>query len=175
MNIRLAVPFLLTLIPGIAGAQSLQAAGGLTVKDPGTVVSAGLGFSPASRLDVVVSIERIHQPTRTEQFSGGTVVTRGGTMTFLAGEIRASLLPPGRVTPFVVAGLGAGVSRPNVNSQFPDAVQNDLRVIYAGGGIRIPAGPHFSVTADARIMLGIEGSDSLVATWPIRAGVIWRF
>ena len=96
-------------------------------------------------------------------------------MTFVAGEIRASLFPRDRMTPFLVAGIGAGVSRPNVNSEFPNAVRNDLRVVYAGGGIRVPVTRQLSVLADVRCALGVEGGDGLMATWPIRAGIIWRF
>jgi hypothetical protein len=179
-----AMPFL--LVPAAAVAQtpgasnsgrvSLQAAAGVTVKYPGHTVSAGLGFSPVSRLDLSVAAERLHVPT-SEQRSGDNSfgVTRGGTLTFVSGEIRISLFPPDRVSPFVLAGVGAGISRPNVNARFPVAVENDLRVVYLGGGLRVPLNRGLSLVADARALLGVEDADGIVGVWPVRAGVIWRF
>jgi hypothetical protein len=185
---RIAISVLFVLIPSVAAGQtpagtaanagrfSLKVAAGATVKDAGQVLSAGVAFSPVSRLDLNVGIERIYIPTRTEHFSdGGFGVHRGGTMTFASGEVRALLFPPNRLSPFVSAGFGAGVSRPNVNAQFPNAVRNDFHVVYAGGGVRIPLRGGFSVLADARIGLAAEGDEGILALWPLRAGVIWRF
>jgi hypothetical protein len=49
--------------------------------------------------------------------------------------------------------------------------QNDLRVLYAGGGVRVPLRQGFSVLGDARAMLALEGNDGILAIWPVRAGV----
>jgi hypothetical protein len=151
---------------------SLQVAAGptLTLVGGGNVLSAAFGYSPASRLELLLNIERTHLPF---QLYGSAV--RGGTLMFVSGELRLALLPPGRVSPFAIAGAGGGVSRPNVNATFPDRVQNDLRVLYLGGGIRVPLRRGVSLVGDVRCMLGLEGYDGILAVWPVRAGVAWRF
>jgi hypothetical protein len=84
-------------------------------------------------------------------------------------------LPSARVSPFAMLGIGAGVSRPTVNADFPDVVKNDLRVVYLGGGVRVALRGGFSILADARAMLAADGYDSVAGIWPVRAGVAWRF
>jgi hypothetical protein len=32
-----------------------------------------------------------------------------------------------------------------------------------------------SLVGDARCMLGLEGYDGILAVWPVRASVAWRF
>jgi hypothetical protein len=187
-----AVSLLLVLIPNVATGQtsiagsaasdarregrerlSLQVAAGpaLTlVGGGGNVLSAAFGYSPASRLELLLNVERTYVPFR---LYGSN--TRGGTLTFVSGELRVALLPGARVAPFAMAGVGGGVSRPNVNAEFPDRVRNDLRVLYIGGGVRVPLRRGFSLWGDARCMLGLEGYDGILAVWPVRAGVAWRF
>jgi hypothetical protein len=114
-------------------------------------------------------------PFRRDSFSDGFSVTRGGTLTLVSGEVRASLFPPDRVSPYVLAGIGAGVSRPTVNDVFPDPVENDLRAGYVGGGVRVPLRNGLSVFGDARAMLAVEGGDGIMGVLPVRAGVTWRF
>lgn len=96
-------------------------------------------------------------------------------MTFVGGELRLAVLPADRVSPYAIVGIGAGVSHPNVNAEFPDRVTNDLRVVYFGGGLRVPLGRRFSLLGDVRAMLALEGDEGLLAVWPVRAGVAWRF
>jgi hypothetical protein len=181
------------LVPGAARAQgtgpsfggtaadsgderfSFHFGGGPTVRGNGGVLSAAFGFSPASRVDLLVTVERDHLPFQRTFFERGYGVTRGGTMTFVSGELRASLRPKNRVSPLLLAGAGGGISRPTVNAQFPNVVKNDLRVAYVGGGVRVPLRGGLSVVADARAMLALEGDDSVIALWPVRAGVAWRF
>jgi hypothetical protein len=79
------------------------------------------------------------------------------------------------VSPFAIAGVGGGVSHPTVNAEFPVRIRNDLRVLYFGGGVRVPVRRGFSLLDDARAMLALEGSDGVMAVWPVRAGVAWRF
>ncbi len=190
-GMAVAVSLLFVLIPKVATSQtsaapaaapdtgregrerlSLQVAAGptLTLVGGGNVLSAAFGYSPASRLELLVNVERNHVPF---QMYGSS--TRGGTMTFVSGEVRLALLPTDRVAPFVMAGAGRGASRPNVNTAFPDRVTNDLRVLYIGGGVRVPLRRGFSLLADARCMLGLEGYDGVLGIWPVRAGVAWRF
>jgi hypothetical protein len=47
--------------------------------------------------------------------------SRGGTLMFVSGELRLALPPADLVSPFAIAGIGRGVSRPNVNAAFPTA------------------------------------------------------
>ena len=59
--------------------------------------------------------------------------------------------------------------------RFPIPSENDLRVVYFGGGLRVPIRGGLSVFGDARAMLALEGGDGLLGVWPVRAGVAWRF
>jgi hypothetical protein len=154
---------------------SLQVAAGPTLIGGGNVLSAALGYSPASRLELLLNIEQNHLPFQLNRFPDGYSATRGGTMTFVSGEVRLSLLPADRVSPFAIAGVGGGVSRPNVNAEFPDRVRNDLGVLYFGGGVRVPLRRGFNLVGDARAMLALEGYDGVLAVWPIRVGIAWRF
>ena len=167
---------------GSAGSErrerlSLQVAAGplLTASGGSNVLSAAFGYSPASRLELVLNMERGHVPFKLTRFTDGYSVSRGGTLTFVSGELRFALLPANRVSPFALVGAGGGVSRPTVNAYFPDRVRNDLRVLYVGGGVRVPFGRGFSLSGDARCMLGVEGYDGVLALWPVRVGVAWRF
>lgn len=154
---------------------SLQVGAGPLLNSGGHTLSAAFGFSPISRLDLVVQVERNHLPFQRDTFSDGFSITRGGTLTAVSGELRASVFPPDRVSPYGLAGIGGGVSRPTVNDAFPDPVENDLRVVYFGGGVRVPIRNGVSVFGDARAMLALEGGDGIMGVWPVRAGVAWRF
>ena len=154
---------------------SVQLAGGLTLIGGGNVLSTAFGYSPASRLELLLNVERNHLPFQLKRFTDGFSATRGGTMTFVSGELRLALLPADRMSPFAMAGAGGGVSRPNVNAEFPDRVRNELRVLYFGGGVRVPLRRGFSLLGDARAILALEGNDGVLAVWPVRVGVAWRF
>lgn len=165
--------------PGSASPEldrfSIQAGAGPLLQSGGHNLSATLGFSPLSRLDLLVSVERLHLPFKRETFGDVFSLTRGGTLTAVSGEIRVSLRPPHRVSPYGFAGFGGGVSRPTVNAEFPTAVENDLVVLYFGGGLRVPLAGGLSIFGDARAMMALETEDSVMGVWPVRAGVAWRF
>ena len=154
---------------------SLQVGAGPLLNSGGHAVSAAFGVSPISRVDLVVNVERDHLPFQRDTFGDGFSITRGGTLTSVSGEVRASVFPPHRVSPYGFAGIGGGMSRPTVNDAFPDPVENDLRVVYFGGGVRVPIRNGLSVFGDARAMLALEGGDGVLGVWPVRAGVAWRF
>ena len=154
---------------------SLQVAGGPTIRGGASVISAGVGYSPASRVELLLNVERIHQPSRFHYFENGFSASRGGTLTFVSGELRVSFLPQDRVSPFALVGGGGGISRPNVNATFPEAVRNDLRVMYVGGGVRVPLRHGLSLVGDARAMLALEGYDGVLGILPVRAAITWRF
>jgi hypothetical protein len=89
--------------------------------------------------------------------------------------MRFALLGRHRVGPYVLAGLAAGVSRPNVTPIFPTPVTNEVVASFFGGGMLFPLGDKVAVFADARMMLaaGTE-SDELIAVVPIRGGIAWH-
>jgi hypothetical protein len=173
---------LLLMIPAGASAQSttvpvggndkvsLHVAAGPTIVDPGNSVSAGIGFTPTPRLTLSVTASRDHLNYRRERLSS----FRGGTLATIAGEARVHLAPGKRVSPYVVGGMGWGVSRPNVEGPFDTRVTNAAQTLFAGGGLEIPLDRRLSVVADARFMFVAE-RDSLAAMVPVRVGVAWRF
>jgi hypothetical protein len=154
---------------------TFQLGAGPLLQSGGHNLSAAFGVSPASRLDLLVSVERNHLPFQRQTFTDGYSLTRGGTLTAVSGEVRLSFLPPHRVSPYGFAGLGGGVSRPTVNEAFPDEVKNDLRIVYFGGGVRVPIRGGFTVFGDARAMMALEGGDGIMGIWPVRVGGAWRF
>jgi opacity protein-like surface antigen len=177
MRVMFGVALSLVLVARTVSGQSLmiQGAAGPTVNDAGHSLSAGIGFSPTSHLTVLIDVEQAHLSSRfTSDGRGGGSAFRGGTFTLAAAELRASLRPHRRVSPYVLAGVGAGVSRPNVNHVFTDRITNRATAVFFGGGIDVPLQERFSVFADARIILGAE-VDVLIAIAPIRGGVAFRF
>ena len=163
--------------PGVANGQSVELFGsaGPTITDTGNSVAAGAGFSPTSRMTLVFNVERTHLSSRTTR--DGDVVSsfRGGTLLLGTAELRVAPFRRGRFGPYGLAGFAAGVSRPNVNAVFPDRVSNQVRAMFFGGGIEVPLGERMTVFADARMMVGAEGTDGMVAVAPVRAGIAWRF
>lgn len=141
---------------------TVQVGAGPLLQSGGHSLSAAFGFSPISHLDLVVNVERDHLPFQRETFTGGYSITRGGTLTTVSGEVRASLFPPHRVSPYGFAGMGGGVSRPTVNEAFPTPLENDLRAVYFGGGVRVPVRGGLTIFGDARVMMALEGRDGIL-------------
>ena len=175
----LCLMFSLFVASSMASAQSLVVHGsaGPTITDAGHSLAAGIGFSPNSRLTVLLGVERTHLSSRFTTDSRGHVISalRGGTITFAAAEVRATLLRRERVTPYLLGGFGVGVSRPNVNEVFTSRVTNQARVLFVGGGVQVPLRDRISVFGDVRMVFGAEGNEGIVAYAPLRAGVAWRF
>ena len=161
------------LAPALAAGQgpvSVNGAVGTQINDGGDNQSVSVGFSPHARWDLLINAERIHVPTETSQFGA----TRGGTSTFVSGEVRFVPLTVNRISPYVLASAGRGISRPNVNDIFPNPVENDAWLLFFGGGVRIPVTDRFSVFGDVRA--GIQGElDTIGALLPVRGGIAWRF
>lgn len=178
MRIIPGVLLLLSVIlPSSAAGQSFLVHGsaGPTMVDAGHSFAVGAGFSPASHVTVLFDLERTHLSSRVRSDGrGGFSAFRGGTMTMGAAELRVTLLSRDRITPYGLAGFGAGVSRPNVNEIFPEPRTNDVRAIFFGGGIHVPLRQQLSIFADARMIVGGEAGESL-AVAPLRAGLAWRF
>ena len=79
------------------------------------------------------------------------------------------------MSPYVLGGYAAGVSRPNVDEMFPHVVTNDARALFVGGGIQVPLGDRISAFGDIRMVFGVEGNEQILAFAPVRAGMAWRF
>jgi hypothetical protein len=180
MRVLCVVWLLVILVPSVVAAQSLpssvsiQAAAGPTVTDTGHHVSAAVGYTPISRVTIFLDVQRTHLASRVTRHERGFSGFRGGTMTAVSGEVRVGLWPVQRVTPYALAGLGAGVSRPTVNAMFPDRVTNDARFMFFGGGVHVPLRERLSVFGDARMLVGVEAGE-LLAMAPVRVGLAWRF
>lgn len=180
MRALYVVSLALALVPAVASAQSvapsvsIQAAAGPTIVDTGHHVSAGLGFSPMSRVTLLLNVERTQLSSRITHNERGSGAFRGGTLTAVSGEVRLALWPAQRVTPYVLAGLGVGVSKPTVNEAFPDVVTNDVRFTMFGGGVHVPLRERLSLFGDARLLVGAEAGETL-AIVPVRVGIAWNF
>ena len=169
--------WLILAVPVLAQGQSFVVHGsaGPTLVDRGYSAAAGAGWAPWSHVTVSFNLERTHLSSRlSSDGRGGVAGFRGGTLTLGTAELQLSLLGRARVTPYVLAGYAAGVSRPNVTATFPTNVSNDVRAVFAGGGIQVPLRPTLSVFADARMMIGEEAGELLAAA-PLRAGLRWWF
>lgn len=163
----------LLLSPAVARGQSFEGHGaiGPTMVDRGISASAGIGYTPTSRLTLIGAIDLTHLASRITP--GSTF--RGGTVVMGSGEIRVSLLGRDRVSPYVLAGFGAGVTRPNVNDLFTEPTTNAVRAVFAGVGLQVPLPRRaLSLFADGRMIVGDERSE-LLAIVPVRAGLSWRF
>jgi opacity protein-like surface antigen len=169
--------FSLLLVASAASGQSLLLHGsaGPTLIDSGFSAAGGIGFSPASRLTVLLGAERSHLSSRvTSDGRRGESSFRGGTFTAGTAELRIELLGRDRVSPYLLGGVAAGVSRPNVNQTFPDSVTNNVRAFFFGGGIHVPLRERISLFGDARMIVGDETGE-LLAILPVRVGLAVRF
>lgn len=149
---------------------SIEGAIGTPLRTGGHDESVALGLRLGERLTLLGGAERLYWPTE----RNGPGYTRGGTVSFVSGALRVSLAPHLRAAPYAIAGLGRGVSRPNVNDVFPTPVRNDATVVFFGGGVRIAASDHVSIIADVRAGL-VGESDSVGLVVPARAGLAWNF
>jgi hypothetical protein len=172
------VMFLMLLVPPtVARGQSLELRGsaGPTMVDAGNSVAAGVGLSPTSWLTIVFNGERTHVRSRITRDGHVISASRGGTLFLGTTEVRFGPFGRRRLGPYALAGLAAGVSRPNVNDYFPHRVTKAVNAFFVGGGVAAPLNERLAVFADARMMVGAEGREGMVAVAPVRVGVAWRF
>jgi len=167
----------LIVYPSALRAQSfdLHGSAGPTVTDAGHSLAGGVGLLLTSRVTLSINVERTHLSSQVRREAGSVSHFRGGTYLLGTAELAFAPLGRGRLGPFAVAGFAAGVSRPNVTDVFPTPVSNGARALFGGGGLLVPLGARFTAFADARMLIGAEGSEGIVAVAPIRAGVAWRF
>lgn len=175
----LTVPFLLLILasadPAVAQSVSVHGSAGPTLRDSGYSLAAGVGFSPTSRLTLMVGYDQTHLSSWTRTDGRSISSFRGGTLFQAAAELQVRPFGRARLGPYGLAGLAAGRSRLNVNAVFPNPITNDVRVAFVGGGVHVPVRERVSIFLDARMMIGPEGADGLVAVAPLRAGMSWTF
>jgi hypothetical protein len=147
---------------------------GSHVNEGGNVQSLSLGYTEWRDVTLLVNVERDHIPRQVRTYPRGGAETRGGTLTSVSGEVRYAVPLGERLSPFFLAGLGVGISRPNVFGTSTDLVTTVARLAYTGGGVRLALRPRLDLFVDGRLMLIAEW-DVLGARLPIRAGVTWRF
>ena len=153
---------------------TVQFAVGSHVTGGGNSQSLSFGVPAGPYLNFLVSAERSHIPTEINRYEHGYGATRGGTLKFVSAEARVSPRPFARLSPYALAALGRGASRPNVNELFRDRVTNEATLLFLGGGVRVPLTGHVSAFADARfVMQGERGEVGVIL--PIRGGLAWKF
>jgi hypothetical protein len=138
----------------------------------GHLQSLSVEYAPWRAVTLLVTVERDHVPSQVRRYADPA--RRGGTVTSISAEVRYRMPLGERLSPFIMAGRGGGISHPSVNDIFPDRVTNTVELVYAGGGIRVPLRPRLDVLVDARCLILVEG-DIPIWRLPIRGGVTWRF
>ena len=115
-------------------------------------------------------------PTDVTFFEDGYSATRGATTRFVSGEFRYVPVTYKRVSPYVIAVVGLGVSRPNVNEFFPDRVKHKVTLRGPGFGGSVLLTEHLSAFADMRFMFqSRSGEPDAGGFGPVRGGLAWRF
>jgi hypothetical protein len=184
MNVRqlFAVTVLSLVWPAVAAGQgagigvSIQGAIGSHIGDGGDAQSVSLGVSFGERFGVVVNAERSHVPTDVTYFEGGYSATRGATTRFISGEFRYVPVTFKGISPYVIAALGHGVSRANVNEFFPNPVTHDVILQGPGFGAAVRVTEHLSAFGDMRFLFqSRRGEPDAGGFGPIRFGLAWRF
>jgi hypothetical protein len=139
---------------------------------PGNVQSVSIGYSPTSKLTVLVNGGRAHKFARVRQFPDGFYREPGGTLQFVSGEVRFALRSGERISPYALAGAGFGVWRRT--EAIAEPLTNAAHVFFSGGGLVVPLGPHLRVSGDVGFLVLIE-RDVPHLFLPVRAGLAWRF
>ena len=142
--------------PESVGRVSVHAAAGATALQRGNVQSASIGYLVTRTLTVLLNAERAHVPRRITRHEFGGSATRGGTVYFLAGEVRYAFPLARRLSPYFAGGVGAGVSHPNVNRMFSNRITNNARIIVYRGGVDVPLRARSDL--DILLVIGIEAS-----------------
>jgi len=155
---------------------SLEGGAGFQVHYHGSAQSVAFGFAPSRNLTLLVGAQRSSVDDRITRYENGVDSERGGTEQLVTAEVRYAFFTSQRVSPYVLVGAGAGVSRPNVNDDFPDRKERGIQAFFYGGGVRIPVRRRLDAFVDARLVMAVEArSDYFGVRFPVRAGIAWRF
>ena len=154
---------------------SIEGAAGVQLAYTGSIRCVAVGFAPTRSLTLLVGAERSRTEDEIEFYSDGYASERGGVVEFVSAEMRYAFFAKKRVSPYVVAGAGRGVERPNVNELFPYGVDRTIVAIYYGGGARIPIHRRLDAFADWRLILTGDDAAEMAVLGPLRAGIAVRF
>jgi hypothetical protein len=154
---------------------SIEGAAGVQLAYTGTIQSVAFGFAPTRSLTLLVGAERSRTEDKIEFYPDGYASERGGRVEFVSAELRYAFFANLRVSPYVVAGGGRGVERPNVNEIFPYGVERAIVVVYYGAGARIPLHRRLDVFADWRMIVTGDDAAEMAVLGPLRSGVAVRF
>lgn len=143
---------------------------GVPLNTRGDVQWLGAGLSINEHVDVLVSVERSHVPTKVSGFSR----TRGGTVIAYGGELQLAPVTRWRAAPYGILSVARGTSRLERDDVFPDAVTNSAGLLMAGVGLHVRSSRGLDGFVDVRGGVQIE-SDVVLLRLPVRAGVTWRF
>ena len=154
---------------------SIEGAAGIQLQYTGTIQSIAVGFAPTRSLTLLIGAERSRTEDEIEIFPDGYSSERGGVVRFVSAELRYAFLANKRVSPYVVAGAGRGVERPNVNEFFPTGAERNITAFYYGGGARIPVARRFDAFADWRVIVTADDAAEMAVLGPLRAGLAFRF
>ena len=154
---------------------SLEGAAGVQLDYTGTIQSVAFGFAPTRSLMLLIGAERSRTKDEIEFYADGYASERGGLIEFVSAELRYAFFANARVSPYVVAGTGRGVERPNINEFFPHGVDRRIVVIYYGAGARIPIHRRLDAFADWRLIVTGDDAAEMAVVGPLRAGIAFRF
>ena len=154
---------------------SIEGAAGVQLAYTGTIQSVAFGFAPTRSLTLLIGAERSRTEDKIEFYPDGYASERGGGVEFISAELRYAFFANARVSPYVVAGGGRGVERPNVNEIFPYGVERAIVVIYYGVGARIPLHRRVDAFADWRMIVTGDDAAEMAVLGPLRSGLAFRF
>lgn len=186
LPVGILILFAVALSPTAASAQtttgtaprlrwSVEGAAGIQLDYTGTIQSAAVGFAPTRSLTLLIGAERSRTDDEITVYPDGYASERGGKVEFVSAELRYAFLARKRVSPYLVAGTGRGMERPNVNAYFPYGVDRPITVVYFGAGVRVPVHRRIDAFADWRLIITGDDAAEMAVLGPLRAGVAFRF
>jgi hypothetical protein len=154
---------------------SVEGAAGVQLGYEGTIQSVAVGFAPTRSLTLLIGAERSRTEDEITVYPDGYASERGGKVEFVSAELRYAFLASRRLSPYLVAGTGRGMERPNVNDYFPYGVDRPISVVYFGAGVRVPLHRRLDAFADWRVIITGDDAAEMAVLGPLRAGVSFRF
>jgi hypothetical protein len=132
----------------------------------GCVQPRAVGSPPGAYSDRIASSKRAAIPRTCSARQRPATITR-----FVNGEFRYVPVTYKRVSPYVIMGVGRGVSRPNVTERVPDRVSHEVTLVFPGFGAHVEVTEHLSAFADLRIMFQSRAGEPDAGMFgPIRGG-----
>jgi hypothetical protein len=154
---------------------SIEGAAGLQLYYTGTIQAVAVGFAPTRSVTILIGAERSRTEDEIEFYPDGYASERGGLVEFVSAGVRYAFFANKRISPYVVAGAGRGVERPNVNEFFPHGIDRNIVVIYYGGGARMPIHRRLDTFVDWRLVITGDDAAEMAVLGPLRGGMAFRF